>query len=127
MCFQGMFDTHCHLQDDQFAEDLEAVIAEAHEAGVTHVMAPATDIASFERTVMIANGHSGVYGALGIHPHTATEWSTDVRSKITDHISQSSKIKAIGEIGLDYHYNFSPPEVQRRAFAEQIALAQQLE
>lgn len=127
LCFVEMFDTHCHLQDDAFAGDLAAVLDEAASVGVTHVMAPATDVASFEKTLAITSAYPNVYGALGVHPHSASEWSDDVRAKISDRIAASNKIRAIGEIGLDYHYNFSPPDVQRTAFAAQIALAQQLQ
>lgn len=131
-----LFDTHCHLQDKAFAADLDVVLGEAMASGVTHILAPATDLESFDATLNLVSSEANVFGALGIHPHSATEWSPSVRDRIRQECEASdlaralawpnAKIVAIGEIGLDYHYDFSPRDVQQRAFSDQIALAQEL-
>ncbi|MDP4199070.1 MAG: TatD family hydrolase [Bacteroidota bacterium] len=121
-----MFDTHCHLQDAAFDADRMDVLAQARKAGVTHIVAPATDLASFDGTLSLLEHGENVFGTLGIHPHSATEWSKDVRDRILTECQSNAKIVGIGEIGLDYHYDFSPRDVQRQAFREQIELAQEL-
>ncbi|HWF43878.1 MAG TPA: TatD family hydrolase [Candidatus Kapabacteria bacterium] len=125
-----MFDTHCHLQDKAFDADRDEIMRAAREAGVSHFLVPATDLASFPGTLSIANSENretSIYCALGIHPHSATEWNADIRRQIKDNVESNSKVVAIGEIGLDYHYDFSPRDVQRRAFFEQIELAVELQ
>src|SRR5437868_1070990 len=121
-----MFDTHCHLQAEAFNEDRDAVLAESRLAGVTRFMVPATDVGSFVGTLEIAGRNEDVYFGLGIHPHSATEWSPEIREQIREIASHNQKLVAVGEIGLDYHYDFSPRDVQRMAFAGQIELAQEL-
>ena len=120
-----MFDTHCHLQADAYDADRADVIRASREAGVTHFLVPATDLASIPGTLELAAGDDRIYCALGIHPHSATEWNAGVRFRIAEIARSNTKMVAIGEIGLDYHYDFSPRDVQRRAFTEQIELAQE--
>jgi TatD DNase family protein len=122
-----MFDAHCHLQDAAFDGDRNEMIAESELAGVTHFLVPATDFASFEATLKLIQSHEHAYCALGIHPHSANEWNSEVRGRIRSSVQNEPKIVAIGEIGLDYHYDFSPREVQRKAFSEQIELAIELQ
>jgi TatD DNase family protein len=121
-----MIDTHCHLQTEAFEADREAVISQALASGVVSVVVPAIDQKSLEPTLDIANHHEGIFCALGIHPHHATEWNNEVRDWILNAQSGSKKVVAIGEIGLDYHYDFCPQGVQRSVFAEQMELAQSL-
>jgi TatD DNase family protein len=121
-----MFDAHCHLQDVAFDADRQQMLEESLAAGVSHFLVPATDIASFESTLELASSHDNIFCALGIHPHSANEWNAEVREQIQRAFQSNDKIVAIGEIGLDYHYDFSPREVQRKAFAEQIELAIEL-
>ncbi len=118
-----MIDTHCHLQTEQFDSDREETIAKAGEAGVRHFIVPAIDKNSFNATLDIASRHENIYCALGIHPHSAMEWSDEVRKQISDEIDINSKVVAIGEIGLDYYYDFCPKDQQIKAFREQIKLA----
>ncbi|HEX5317142.1 MAG TPA: TatD family hydrolase [Candidatus Kapabacteria bacterium] len=121
-----LFDAHCHLQDAAFDADRDAMLAEARAAGVSHFLVPATDAASFASTLELARKGEHVYCALGIHPHSASEWNHEVRSRIREAVETNEKVVAIGEIGLDYHYDFAPRDVQRTAFAEQIELAIEL-
>ncbi len=122
----NFFDAHCHLQDTAFDEDREAMFAESRMAGVSHFLVPATDSASFAKTIDFSNTHENVFCALGIHPHSANEWNNEIREQIRASVRDNDKIVAIGEIGLDYHYDFSPRNVQQKAFSEQIALAIEL-
>ena len=102
------------------------MLAEAQAAGVSHFLVPATDCASFAPTLELAGSRESVYCSLGIHPHSASEWNRDVGKRIRESVEANEKVVAIGEIGLDYHYDFAPREAQRRAFAEQIELAIEL-
>lgn len=120
-----MFDTHCHLQTDAFDSDREEVLTSSRNAGVKGFLVPAIDRSSFDRTLEIARSHPDVVCALGIHPHSASEWSGEVRDTIREQLGKNTKIRAIGEIGLDYYYDFAPKDVQRTAFAEQIELAKE--
>ncbi len=122
-----MFDTHCHLQTEQFSSDREAVIQNAEALGVTSFLVPAIDYASFEGTLDVAASHTNVYCALGIHPHSASEWNEEIGQKIITEAKNNPKVRAVGEIGLDYFYDFAPRDVQIRAFREQIELAKVIE
>jgi TatD DNase family protein len=121
-----MFDTHCHLQTDAYDEDREQVLTEARAAGLKRFMVPAIDHGSFSRTLSLARSSDDIFCSLGIHPHSAKEWSSEIADEIRQAAGNEPKIRAIGEMGLDYYYDFAPKDVQRRAFSEQIALAQEL-
>src|SRR5688572_4299520 len=118
-----MFDTHCHLQSTEFAEDREAVLAAATLAGVDYILVPNIDLGTYPLTLELSDKHEQVFGALGIHPHHAGEWSQAVENRILQDAASNPKIRAIGEIGLDYHYDFAPRDVQKQAFSDQIDLA----
>ncbi len=118
-----MIDTHCHIQTEQFDADREETIAKAEAAGVTDFIVPAIDLASFDSTLAIAASRANIYCGLGIHPHSAKEWNAEVRKTIIDEIDKNPKVVAVGEIGLDYYYDFCPKEQQIKAFREQIELA----
>src|SRR2546421_7966983 len=118
-----MIDTHCHIQTEQFDPDREEMIAKAEAAGVSHFIVPAIDFASFSQTLAIAAQRSNVFCGLGIHPHHAAEWNDEVCKYIESEIDRNLKVIAIGEIGLDYYYDFCPKEQQIKAFREQIELA----
>jgi TatD DNase family protein len=118
-----MIDTHCHIQTEQFEADRDDVIAKAEAAGVTHFIVPAIDKASFPATIEIASSRENIYCGLGIHPHSAMEWNHDIREQIADAIDKNPKVVAVGEIGLDYFYDFCPKDQQVKAFREQIQLA----
>ncbi|MEP7234609.1 MAG: YchF/TatD family DNA exonuclease [Ignavibacteriota bacterium] len=118
-----MIDTHCHIQTEQFDSDREEVLANALAAGVSHFIVPAIDLASFDATLKVSSENQNVFCALGIHPHSAKEWSGTVRERIIQELDTNPKIVAIGEIGLDYYYDFCPKEIQIKAFREQIELA----
>ncbi len=116
-----LVDTHCHLGDAAFEADRPAVVARAAGAGVTHVVIVADSVAATERAVALARTH-GLSATAGVHPHEAKTWSTASAAAVADRAAEP-EVVAIGETGLDYHYDFSPRDAQRRAFADQLRLA----
>src|SRR5207248_16488 len=108
----GWFDSHCHIQDDPGGID------RARAAGVDRMVVVGTDRPESLAAVALAAQHDGVWATVGLHPHDATEGVQTV----ADLVGQA-KVVAVGECGLDYHYDHSPRPVQREAFAAQIRLA----
>lgn len=117
-----MIDAHAHLDDRRFADDLDAVISRAAAAGIERVLSCAEDLASSERTVLIARGHASVRAAVGVHPHRAETWS-DAVSGMLNRLARDGRVVAIGEIGIDLSGRSAPQEAQEAAFLAQLALA----
>jgi TatD DNase family protein len=120
-----MFDTHCHLQVDTFDPDRDDMFSRSQAAGVDLFLVPNIDLSTYDATLSISQ-RPNVFCALGIHPHHAAEWGNAISDRIRLAVAEHPKVVAIGEIGLDYYYDFAPRDVQIRAFREQIALAQEL-
>jgi TatD DNase family protein len=111
-------DSHCHLDDEGLPGGVEAVLDAARAVGVTTFVTIGTDATRSEAALAIAAAHPDVWATVGLHPHDAKEGvNTIIR------LLNRPRIVAVGECGLDYHYDHSPREVQRAAFAAQIALA----
>ena len=121
-----MIDSHCHLDSAEFNEDREAVIDRALAAGVEHMMAIGTGDGppDLEAGVRLADQHPAFYATVGIHPHDAAKGTPDDFRRLTEVLAHP-KVLAVGEIGLDYHYDFSPRDVQKSAFIEQMEIAVQ--
>ncbi|MDZ4762973.1 MAG: TatD family hydrolase [Chloroflexota bacterium] len=123
----ALIDTHCHLNFDGFDTDRDAVLERARLAGVTRIIIPAVDAETTEQALALAARESGIYAAAGIHPNdTAGCIDEETTRRAVDQIAALAVqpgIVAIGEIGLDYHWDTSPKEAQRRAFEAQLALA----
>jgi len=117
-------DTHAHLNFPDFEEDLEAVLERAAEQDVRRILCIGTDLASSRKALALAEAQAGLYATVGIHPHEARTADEATLSQLREW-AQHPKVVAIGEIGLDFYRNLSPPEVQLRAFRAQIALAQE--
>ncbi len=120
-----LIDSHCHLQDPKFKRDMSDVIAAARAAGMTAMVTIGYDMPSSRRAIEIADGYEDVYAAIGVHPHdakTVTQRDLDELERMAD----SAKVVAIGEIGLDFYRNLSPPEDQHRVFRAQLELARKL-
>ena len=115
-------DTHAHLFYPNFNEDVDEVINRAKDAGVHCIIVPATDIESSHKVIKLVEKYDFIYGAVGIHPHDTTNWQNSIIDEISE-LANHEKIVAIGEIGLDYFYDFSPKEKQIAAFKAQIDLA----
>ncbi|MGC8796686.1 TatD family hydrolase [Thermodesulfovibrio sp.] len=118
-----MIDSHCHLE--MFKEEIPDVIQRAYDAGVNTIITIGSDIESLDEAVKIAEQYPMVYATVGIHPHDAKDFNEEVLKKIFE-LSRRPKVVAIGEIGLDYHYEHSPRDVQRYAFIQQLELARQI-
>jgi len=117
-----VIDAHAHLDDRRFSDDLDAVLARASAAGIERVLSCADDLASSERTVVIARRHPSVRVAVGVHPHRAESWNADVLRMI-DRLARDERVVAIGEIGIDLSGRSAPREAQEAAFLAQLALA----
>ena len=119
-----LVDSHCHLDDEQFAGDRDETIARALEAGVTRLMAIGTGGGppDLEAGVRLAEGYPFIYATVGVHPHDAAKATAADFDRLRALLGHA-KVLAVGEIGLDYHYNLSPPERQREVFAEQLRMA----
>lgn len=119
----SVIDSHCHLADPKFAEDLDQVLERAREAGVTKMVAIADSLEESKQCIALAKRHAEMYCTVGVHPHVAREWRVESAEVLRKLVHSSPKVVAIGEIGLDYHYDHSPRNVQRSVFAEQLMLA----
>jgi len=120
-----LFDSHAHLDASKFDKDRDAVIKRAYESGVTHIMNPGADYESSVNAVKLSEQYEFIYAAVGIHPHDA-ETLDDMMLGLIKAMARKPKVKAIGEIGLDYHYDFSPRDVQVYWFKKQLQLAKEL-
>jgi len=118
-------DSHAHLTDDRFAADRDEVIARARAAGLTRLVTVASKLGDGDPCADLAAAHDFIWFAVGVHPHEAKHWGLEAARDI-ERAARRPKCLAIGEIGLDYHYNHSPPQEQRAAFREQVALARAL-
>ncbi|MGE3471085.1 MAG: TatD family hydrolase [Vicinamibacterales bacterium] len=123
-----MIDSHCHLAGEEFAADLDAVLERASAAGVERllVIVAAEDDAEWGRAAALAARDGRIQLATGVHPHHAHLFAADPEEAarlVARRLDQGPPVVAIGEIGLDYHYTFSPPEVQQAVFRAQLALA----
>lgn len=113
-----MIDSHCHLDDEAFAADLDAVFARAADAGVTAML-------TIDAATGFLDAHPQLLGSAGVHPHEAGKATTGYLDELRERAAHP-RIVAIGEIGLDYHYDFAPRDVQRQVFLDQLALADKL-
>lgn len=120
-----LFDTHAHVNSSKFDNDREYVLNRAKNNGVGLIVTPGADLESSQSAVHLSETHDFIYAAVGIHPHEAKSMDAEMLRMI-EHLAAHKKVVAIGEIGLDHHYNFSTPEVQRKWFIEQLRLARRL-
>ena len=117
-----LFDTHAHLLDDKFDEDRNALIASFPAAGVSGFVEACVEAEDIPKVQALTLLYDFVYGSAGIHPHSANKADQTNLLRVERALEQK-KIVAVGEIGLDYHYDFSPREAQREAFANQLDMA----
>ena len=116
-----LVDTHCHLADASFDEDRTEVLARASAAGVDHVVMIADTLAASRKVIRLAHDLD-MSATAGVHPHEASSWNEEVAGQIEAALDDPVVV-AVGETGLDYHYDHSPRHVQRRVFEAQLALA----
>lgn len=122
----NVFDTHCHLDDEKFNEDREEACQRMLEAGVQRCVCVGSDLASSRRCVDFAKAHPGVYAAAGVHPHEAKDAPPDMLDALR-RLLREERVAALGEIGLDYYYDLSPRDVQKRVMAAQVDLALEMD
>src|SRR5947208_5694065 len=120
-----LIDSHCHIDDARFDVDRDAIIARARAAGVEHFVTIGCDLETSRAAVTLAQRHPFISATVGVHPHEVkhiqVNWYDELRA-----LAKSKGVVAYGEIGLDYHYDHSPREVQRQRFREQVRLAREL-
>lgn len=121
-----LFDTHVHLNDDQFNDDLEEVIERARLNGVERVVIVGFDEKTIKRAMELIEAYDFMYAAIGWHPVDAIDL-TDDYLKWIEELTAHPKVVAIGEIGLDYHWDKSPKDIQQAVFRRQIQLAKRLD
>jgi len=117
-----MIDTHVHLYDAKFDSDRDEVIRRAIDSGVTAMIVPGIDVTTSKQAIELSEKYGEIYAAVGIHPHESAKVSDDDLDTI-EQLSHHDKVVAVGEIGLDYHYDFSPEEQQKEIFRSQLAIA----
>ena len=120
-----LIDTHCHLTFEQLAGDIEAVVDRSRAAGVVGWITVGTDPQHNRKVVEFANRFENMYAGVGIHPHDAKDVTADTMAELKE-LARSEKVVAIGETGLDFHYDFSPRQDQRRIFEAQLDIAREL-
>jgi len=125
-----VIDSHCHLADPAFAGDLDQVVRRAHDAGVSDGLCILAfgDAAESAQAARVRAAWPGVKFAIGVHPHQAHEFAGregEVTAAVRSALSNELGVRAIGEIGLDYHYDLSPRDVQREVFQAQVRLARE--
>lgn len=120
-----LFDSHAHIDAKRFDKDREEVIERAKANGVHFIMNPGVDLESSKEAIALAEKYDGIYAAVGYHPHEAKHMD-DTMLALIKSLAKHEKVRAIGEIGLDYHYDHSPRKVQKEWFIKQIRLAKSL-
>ncbi len=120
-----LIDTHCHLEMDVFDRDREKVIKRARDSGVEAIITISSDFESNLKAVELSCNYDFIYSSIGIHPHDAKDFSEYIFNKIKALREKTNKIVAIGEIGLDYHYDNSPRSIQREVFIKQLRYAKE--
>ena len=122
-----LFDTHAHMDDRAFDDDRGELLSRLPEAGIGLLMNPGCSLASSRAACALAKEYDYIYAAVGSHPDAAAEVSPEVLEAYRALVRENPKVKAIGEIGLDYHYEDVPREIQKEAFRAQMALAAELD
>lgn len=118
-------DTHCHLNLDLFASELPEILEKALAAGVSRILIPGINLANSRSALQLAEQYPFLYAAVGVHPNDANTWNASTLTELQD-LAQHPKAIAIGEIGLDYYRQYSPPEQQKMILRQQLELSQKL-
>lgn len=121
-----VFDSHAHYDDEQFDEDREELLKELKENGVEGILNMSSDYGSIASTVKLTEDYDFIYGAVGIHPEHADQFNDTVKAELIA-LLKTPKIRAVGEIGLDYYWDTNPPkEIQKKVLREQFEIAKSL-
>ena len=120
-----MIDSHAHLDDEKFNYDRDLLIKNLKENGVDFVYNIGADLQSSINSVLLANKYDNIHAVIGVHPHDADTYTDEVEEKLIE-LARDKKVRAIGEIGLDFYYDNSPRDIQKEVFIRQIELANKL-
>ncbi len=120
-----LFDTHAHYDDEKFDKDRHTVIERVHEEGISYILNASSNMESVKLGLELAQKYPYIYVAIGIHPHCADEVVDSTLTSLYE-LASHCKVVAIGEIGLDYYYDFNPREIQKISFSKQINMAKEL-
>lgn len=126
----GFFDSHSHLNDEKFDEDRDKVIKEIYESGTTNFVTAGYSVESSKKAIEIANNYDFIYATAGVSPNDIPQTEEELWKQLTeikDLAKNNKKVLAIGEIGLDYYWNTDNKEIQKKAFVEQIKIANELD
>ncbi len=121
-----IFDSHAHYNDSRFDPDREAVLSAQFAGNVARILEVGCDPGDFYKTLRLSDAYPGMYCSLGVHPHEADLATEETLAEMARLLQAHPKAVALGEIGLDYHYDFHPREVQIKTFAAQLELAREL-
>ena len=121
-----LFDSHCHINDEAFSDDLPDVLGRMHENGIKKAVVVGDVKDDCEPTLELLKENDFLYGAFGLHPENADAWEESFADKLAELMSKD-KVVALGEIGLDYHYDTCPRERQKEVFVRQLKLAYELD
>lgn len=119
------FDTHVHLDNERFEDDLENVILQAKEAGIGKMISVGADMSSSENAIRIAMEHDEIYSSVGCHPHSADKFTKEKSQKLMAMCSMD-KVIAVGEIGLDYFKDYTPRDIQKSTFRRMLEIAREV-
>ena len=122
-----LFDTHAHVDDDAFQEDRRQLLENLPHQGIAMLLNPGCSLETSRNAVKNAREYDYIYAAVGSHPDAADEVNEEVLEQYRQMVKENKKVRAIGEIGLDYHYEDVPRQRQQKAFRDQMALAQELD
>jgi TatD DNase family protein len=121
----GLIDTHAHLAFEPLVDDIDAVLQRSIDAGVTQWITVGTNIDENKRSITLTEKYDNLYAAVGIHPHDAKDVTADSLAEL-EKLARNERVVAIGETGLDFHYNFSERSVQKDVFKKHLSLAAKL-
>src|SRR4030043_344821 len=121
----SLIDTHCHLEMDEFSPDRDEVIKRAKDAGIEAMITVGSDLKGNIGGLELSRRYDFIYSSVGFHPHDAKDFTGEMFDQIKTW-SKEKKVVAIGEIGLDYHYDHSPREVQQEVFMKQLQFAREI-
>ncbi len=121
-----MIDTHCHINDERFKNDIKDIVQRALDSGVKKMICVGVDLKSSNKAMQIASNFKNVYATVGYHPHESKDAQDRFIYELED-MAKDPKVVAIGETGLDYHYNISSKSTQKKIFNEQIELSKDID
>jgi len=119
------FDTHAHYDDEQFENDKDELLRSMPENNVSLIMNPASNMESAKKCIELSEKYDFIYAAVGVHPQDAKTWNDEFTAQL-EKMAENKKVKAIGEIGLDYYYGSENKDIQKQALYEQLCLAEKV-